>query len=457
MFWNAVGMRGNKILMRQKKLGIWHEWTWAQVAEAVREIGNGLLSLGLRPGDCASIQANTVVEWVFADIAILSAGGVCSGIYPTDAAPQVQYLCADSRTRFLFVEDDEQLDKALEVRAQLPLLKKVIVFDPEGLRDFHDPDVIDLAALRELGRIHAKAHPKQLDERVAGCRPQDLAILVYTSGTTGRPKGAMHSHGGLVYTVQGLNRLVSQDENDQRMCFLPLVPHCRAHGRRVLRAVHRHGAELRREPGDRAGERARDRADRVHRRAPRVGEVLFGRGHRGARVRQVQQMAYAWSIGVGSRIAALVLEHKPVGAGLKLQFTLARWLALNNVRKTIGIHRARFLVTGAAPISPDLVKWYLALGVPMGEVWGLTETCGASTYTPPDRIKPGMIGPACPYNEVKIDAATGEILVRGKNVFMGYLNLPEKTAETIDAGRLGAYRRRRPGRRRRATSRSPTG
>jgi long-chain acyl-CoA synthetase len=130
MFWNAVGMRGNKILMRQKKLGIWHEWTWAQVAEAVREIGNGLLSLGLRPGDCASIQANTVVEWVFADIAILSAGGVCSGIYPTDAAPQVQYLCADSRTRFLFVEDDEQLDKALEVRAQLPLLQKVIVFDP---------------------------------------------------------------------------------------------------------------------------------------------------------------------------------------------------------------------------------------------------------------------------------------------------------------------------------------
>jgi len=147
----------------------------------------------------------------------------------------------------------------------------------------------------------------------------------------------------------------------------------------------------------------------------------------------VQQLAYAWSIGVGARIADNVLAGRPVGAWQKLQFRIARALALDNVRKLIGIHRARFCVTGAAPISPDLVRWYLALGVPMAEVWGMTETCGASTYTPAQRIKPGMIGPACPYNEVRLDPATGELLVRGPNVFMGYLNLPEKTAETITA------------------------
>jgi long-chain acyl-CoA synthetase len=147
----------------------------------------------------------------------------------------------------------------------------------------------------------------------------------------------------------------------------------------------------------------------------------------------VQQAAYAWAIGVGTRIASRVLAGQPVPAALKLQYFFADALVLANVRKLIGIERARFLVTGAAPISPELVKWYLALGVPMLEVWGMTETCGAATGIPPQRIKPGSIGPAASYNQVRIDAATGEIQVKGPNVFMGYLNQPEKTAETFTA------------------------
>jgi long-chain acyl-CoA synthetase len=147
----------------------------------------------------------------------------------------------------------------------------------------------------------------------------------------------------------------------------------------------------------------------------------------------VQQAAYAWAIGVGTRIAEQVLAGKPVDAALKAQYLLADRLVLANVRKMIGIDRARFLVTGAAPISPELVKWYLALGVPMLEVWGMTETCGAATGIPVDRIKPGSIGPAASYNQVRIDPATGEIQVKGPNVFMGYLNQPEKTAETFTA------------------------
>jgi long-chain acyl-CoA synthetase len=432
MFWNAVKQRGPNVWMRQKHLGLWRTQTWDQTAQAVREIAGGLMSLGFAKGECASILANTVIEWVWADIAVLSCGGVSNGIYPTDAASQVQYLCEDSSTTVLFVEDDEQLDKALEVRDQLPGLRKIVVFDMEGLRDLDDTDIISLDALRDLGKIYLTQHPGELEQRVAAVKPEDLAILVYTSGTTGKPKGAMHLHAGLVYTVRGYNTLVAQDETDERMCFLPLCHIAERMGGEYF-ALYT-GTKLNFvENPETIPENVREIAPTVFTGVPRVWEkfysgVMISLKEAGA----LQQAAYGWGIGVGTEIADKVLAGEPVGGWLKLKFNIAQWLALNNVRKLIGIHHARFLVTGAAPISPDLVRWYLALGVPMLEVWGMTETCGASTGVPADRMRPGSIGPAASFNEVRLDPATGEILVRGKNVFAGYLNLPEKTAETID-------------------------
>jgi long-chain acyl-CoA synthetase len=433
MFWHAVARRGEQVWLRQKHLGLWRSWTWAQTGVAVQEIAGGLMHLGLQAGECCSILSNTSVPWVWADLAVLSCGGVSNGIYPTDAPSQVHYLCEDSGTTLLFVEDDEQLDKALAVRAQLPGLRKIVVFDMEGLHSLADPDVISLAQLRQLGRDHLAQHPDALRQRIDACQPEDLAILVYTSGTTGKPKGAMHLHQGLVYTVRGYNTLVAQDERDERMCFLPLCHIAERMGGEYFSLYT--GARLNFvENPETIPENVREIAPTVFTAVPRVWEkfyssVMIALKEAGA----VQQAAYAWSIGVGTRIVDQVLAGQPVSGWLKLKFRLACWLTLNNVRKLIGIHRARFLVTGAAPISPELVRWYLALGVPMLEVWGMTETCGASTGVPATRIKPGSIGPAAGFNEVRLDPATGEILVRGKNVFAGYLNLPEKTAEAIDA------------------------
>ncbi len=431
MFWNAVDKRSNKVWLREKDLGIWRSWTWTEVGHAVDEIAGGLLSLGFAPGHTASILSNTVIDWVLADVAVLSCGGVSNGIYPTDAASQVHYLCEDSGTSVLFVEDDEQLDKALEVRPQLPHLQKIVVFDMEGLRDLSDPGVISLAALRDLGRAYNQSHPGEVRRRAAACRPEDLAILVYTSGTTGKPKGAMHTHGGLCYTARGYNTLIARTEDDECMCFLPLCHIAERMGGEYFSLYT--GAKLNFvENPDTVPENVREIAPTVFTAVPRVWEKFYSGVTIGLKEgTRLQQMVYGWGIGVGRRIADLVLAGKPVPAGLKAQFRIARWLALDNVRKLIGIHRSRFLVTGAAPISPELVKWYLALGLPMLEVWGMTETCGASTGIPANGIKPGSIGPAAQFNQVRLDATTGEIQVKGPNVFAGYLNQPEKTAETF--------------------------
>ena len=437
MFWNAVEARKDGVWLRQKELGIWRSWTWTQCAEVVRELALGLTVIDFKAGDTLAILANTRAEWVLTDLATLSAGGVVNGVYPTDAASQLAYLCEDSSTSILIVEDEEQLDKALEVRSNLPLLKHIIVMDMDGLQRFNDPMVMSYEALRELGRnLISKSADKAaalLEARIASRGEKDLAILVYTSGTTGKPKGAMHSHHGLVTSLRNIAVLYPLTARDERMCFLPL---CHI-AERMLGAYSSmySGAVLNFvENPDTIPENVREIQPTVFFAVPRVWEKFYS----GVVIAlkdsgKLQQLVYAWSIGVGREIAERVLAQQGETTWLKIKFVIARILVLNNVRKMIGIHRVRYLLTGAAPIAPDLIRWYLALGLPMLEGFGMTESTALGCAQPVHHIKPGTIGKPSFGCEMRIDPANGEILVRGANVFMGYLNLPEKTAETIDA------------------------
>jgi len=435
MFNAVVAARGSDVAMRQKQFGIWHSVSWAEFGAIARETGMGLVSLGFAPGECASVLSNTNREWLYADMGILGAGGVSNGIYPTDAPVQVEYLCKDSGTVYLFVEDDEQLDKALEVRERLPGLRKIIVFDMDGLREFKDPQVISLDELREIGREYDKAHPGEWDKRNAARQPSDLAVLIYTSGTTGQPKGAMLSHANLLAAARLYTGVFKQHPDDERMCFLPL---CHVAERIVgVYTALLSGTRLNFvENPETVPENVREIAPTVFGAVPRVWEKFYS----GVLIRvrdasRLQQLAYKVAIGIGYKAASLREEGKAVPPHLSLAFWLARVLVLDNIRKVIGVHRARLLITGAAPISPDLLRWYAALGLDMIEVWGQTESGGISTANVIGRSKPGSIGKALPENEVTI-SPEGELLVRSPSVFMGYLNQPEKTAETLRDGWL---------------------
>ncbi|MBW6493513.1 MAG: long-chain fatty acid--CoA ligase [Burkholderiaceae bacterium] len=437
LFWNAVQQRGDRVFMRQKSYGLWQSVTWRELGEIVREIGMGLIELGFEAGERASILGNTAQEWLFSDLAVLCAGGVSSGIYPTDATPQVEYLMQDSDSVYLFVEDEEQLDKALEVRERLPGLRRIIVWEMEGLRDLDDPQIISLARLRAMGRerldrLGDATANEQWQARIDARLPEDLAILIYTSGTTGRPKGAMLSHHNVVYTLRGYNTLIAQDESDERMCFLPLCHVAERLGGAYF-AMYT-GTKLNFvENPETIPENVREIAPTVFLAVPRIWEKFYsGVTIALSEATALEKLAYRGAIGIGMHLVHRYEAGLAIGFGWRALHRLARWLVLDNVRKLIGINRCRYLVTGAAPISPDLVRWYMALGVPMLEVWGQTEGGGASTGMPIARIKAGMIGTATSYNEVKL-SDRGELLVRGENVFMGYLNQPEKTAETIDS------------------------
>jgi len=435
LFWQRVAELGDAPMMRQKDLGLWRAYSWREVGTIVSEIAAGLVHLGFQPGEAASVLANTSREWVWTDLAVLSAGGICNGIYPTDAAAQVQYLCQDSASAYLFVEDDEQLDKFLEVRDALPAIRKVVVFDMEGLGELGDPQVIGLDELRALGREHLRAHPGLIEQRRATRSSQDVAILVYTSGTTGRPKGAMITHANLCAVLSGLSSSLFEGmpEGGERIAFLPLCHIAERMIGEYIPIMRRSVTNFVENP-ETVFENLREVQPHVFFAVPRVWEKIYSQVMITlSEAGRVQKLAYAWAVSVGGRVADCQAKQVAPGPWLALQHGLANFIVLDNVRRMTGMSRVQMALTGAAPISPDLIRWYRSLGVPLREGWGMTETTGGGTVNPRKAPRPGSIGVPGPGLEMRIAEGTNEILLRGSNVILGYLNQPEKTAEAIDA------------------------
>ena len=383
LFMNAVSKRGDRIALRQKDFGIWQATTWRELGEIAREVAMGLVSLGFEPGECASILSNTNREWMYADLGILCAGGVRTASIPPTRRRSANISLNDSSSIYVFVEDEEQLDKMLEIRDRAPQLRKIIVFDMEGLHRFEDPQVMSLDALRELGRAYRGASSR----RVRAPRRRRASPATWPSSCTPRapradPKGAMISHHNLVFIVRGYQRMFPQSEADERVCFLPLCHIAERVGGEYSSLYN--GAVLNFvENPDTVPENVREIAPTAMTAVPRVWEKFYS----GVTIAikdatRLQQLAYRWAIGRGFQVAERYIAGQPIPMGLRLRYTLGRWLALDNVRRMIGVHRCRIAGTGAAPISPDLVKWYLALGVPMVEAWGQTESSGAVDRQP---------------------------------------------------------------------------
>ncbi len=435
LFAQRVAEEGARPMMRQKDLGLWRSYTWNEVHALVQELAAGLMALGFEADQVASVLANTSREWVWADLAIQCAGGVCNGVYPTDSAAQLQYLCEDSSTAVLFVEDDEQLDKILEVRSALPLLRKVVVFDMEGLSGLDDPQIMSMEALRALGREQLASDPKCVQRRWQARQSSDMAILVYTSGTTGKPKGAMITHANICAVLSGLatSLFEGQDEGGERIAFLPLCHIAERMIGEYIPIMRRSVINFVENP-ETVFDNLREVQPHVFFAVPRVWEKIYSQVMIAmSEASRVQQWAYAWAVSVGKSRAAKRAQGQSPGLALGLLHRLARFAVLDNVRRMLGLSRVQMALTGAAPISPDLIQWFHALGVPLREGWGMTETTASGTVNPVRDIRPGSIGVPGPGLEMRVAQGTDEILMRGPTVITGYLNLPEKTAEAIDA------------------------
>jgi len=435
LFWHRVKEWHDQIAMRKKDYGLWREISWEEYGKNAKHFGLGLITLGLEKGDRVAIISENRPEWLYTDMGTLSVGGVTNGIYPTDSPNQVEYVVNHSGSKFYVAEDEEQLDKILEVREKTKSLKKIIVIDMEGLRDFSDPMVMSFEELLKLGEEQDKKDASLFEKLLQGSEPDDLAILIYTSGTTGPPKGAMISHRNIISVTEMQNEVNQGYPTDELLSFLPLC-HIAQRTASVFNSLIAGYKINFVEEMDTVPENIREVSPTVFFAVPRIWEKFYSSLILTMKdSTRLEKLAYKWATSIGNKCAEYKLNNSEPPFYLKVLFKLADWTVLRNLKKIIGLNRVRYCLSGAAPISPELLKFYYGLGIDIGEVYGQTENTGPTSIHYENDVKFGTVGKPLPAAQIRI-ADDGEILLKGPHIFMGYYNDPDKTKETIIDGWL---------------------
>ncbi len=426
--WAAT--RPNEVALRQKDYGIWEPVTWAGYEQAARHLGLGLVSLGLAEGGhCALISENRK-EWVFTQLGCGLVGAVTVGVYPTSPAPEVEYLLHSSDAEVVVCEDQEQLDKVLEVRQRLPRLKHLVVIDPKGLRRYQVPDLLTFDEVLAQGAAFEGSARSLVDERLARQGTDDTALMIFTSGSTGRPKAAMISYGNIAAMAAGTDAIYRCTPADSMVSYLPLC-----HVAEQIYTVHlplRSGAvvnfaeSLRTIQAD-----LREIAPTLFLGVPRIWEKLHASIE--IKVREaggLRRRLYNAALAATLPFAELPRERWSLGQ--RAVHALWYWLVLRALNNFIGLRECRLALSGAAPIAPDMLRFFRALGVPIREGYGMTETAGVVTVQRSAASPVGTVGSPVPGIQTRI-AEDGELLVRGPTVFKGYYRNTAATAEAIDA------------------------
>jgi long-chain acyl-CoA synthetase len=417
----------DQVAIREKHRGCWREWTWSAYAERVATVAEGLRSLGVGAGSRVAIHAENRPEWVIADLAAQGLGACGVGVYPTSPSAEVAYLLAHSEAEVLIAEDEEQLDKALAVRAELPLLRHIVVMDPRGLRMADLPGVLTFAELEERGRTPGAM--TAYAETVAGLDPASTAILVYTSGTTGPPKGAMISHANLAASGRTFVELGAV-RGDEVLSYLPLC-HVAERLISVIDAVWAGLVVNFGEGGPSFSQDLRDVQPTLFLGVPRVWEKMLASVEiRMGAASRLKRVLYRACLRQGRRTAPRRMSGRATVSD-RVVAAVCEVLVFRALREKLGMARVRSAISGAAPIAPQVLEFLWAIGIPVREGYGQTENSAICTLNPPEDIRLGTVGKPLPGVEVRI-ADDGEILTRSAGVFVGYLNNPEATAETVD-------------------------